>query len=427
VTSSYPLKPIRQVVERTALWSPIEDSEEHIRYIDVSAVSSEDLRIINSASHTPRTAPSRARKIVRANDTVFATIRPGLKRVAKVTQQFDGAVVSTAFCVLRPIPEEVDPDFLFFVVSSDSFVLEVADLQTGASYPAVRDKDVLDHEIPFPSLLEQRGIATVLRAVRASLSREIEMLKHTSALKQAAMRKLFTCGLHREAQELTNIGPVPASWGLGRLGDQADVISKGASPKWQGFDYVDSGVLFVRSQNVGNGRMEWSEKTFLPLIWNEKEKRSVLCVGDVLINLVGASIGRVAVGGAEIGQANCNQAVCFVRLRRDRMLPHFLAYFLLTEAGQMQMHSSKKDIARANLSLEDVRNFIVPLPPLDEQRDIAAIIAAIDHKIDFHTRKQTLLKGLFKSLLDKLMTGEIRVSDVDLAALEQSTADRVSA
>ena len=230
------------------------------------------------------------------------------------------------------------------------------------------------------------------------------------------MHTLFTRGLRGEAQKETEIGPLPESWGVVRVEEHAKTLSKGSSPKWQGFDYVKDGILFVRSQNVGNGVMEWQDKTFLPPAWNEQERRSVLQSGDVLVNLVGASIGRSAVGGPEIEGANCNQAVCFVRLIQNEVIPGFLNGFLLTPQGQAQIHGKKKDIARANLSLQDVRNVLMPKPPINEQRDTVAILDAIDRKIDLHRRKRVLLEELFTALLHKLITGEVRVEELGLGA-----------
>ena len=274
--------------------------------------------------------------------------------------------------------------------------------------------------IPLPDHREQRKIGKTLRQVEDAIEFQTKQLIITERLKRAAMRELFTRGLRGEPQKEIEIGLVPESWDVVCLGEQASAISKGASPKWQGFEYVQEGILFVRSQNVGDGFMIWGDKVFLPAAWNEKEKRSILQAGDVLINLVGASIGRSAVGGEEIDSANCNQAVCFVRLIRDRVLPKFLNGFLLTSEGQKQIHGSKKDVARANLSLEDVRQIQIAKPSLDEQREIVEILDAIDQKIDLHNRKRAVLEELFKTLLHKLMTGEIRVADLDLSALKSA-------
>jgi type I restriction enzyme S subunit len=271
--------------------------------------------------------------------------------------------------------------------------------------------------ILLPPSPEQRRIADVLDLVRRGIRLEVTQVDLSQSLKRAAMRELFTRGLRGEAQKETEIGPIPESWELVPLEQYADAISKGSSPKWQGFDYVPEGVLFVRSQNVGDGILDLQDRVYLHPSWNAKERRSVLKTGDVLINLVGASIGRAALGDARIEGANCNQAVCFVRLREGGLLGAFVTGFLMSAGGQDQMHGSKKDVARANLSLEDVRGFRVPKPKMDEQQEIVAILDAIDRKIALHKEKRAVLEALFKSLLHKLMTGEVRVADLNLDAL----------
>jgi type I restriction enzyme S subunit len=102
---------------------------------------------------------------------------------------------------------------------------DIAALETGASYPAVRDSDVLDQPIPVPPLAEQRDIAAALKAVRTSLLHESECERVAIDLKRSATRKLFTHGLRGEAQKDTEIGPVPESWELGRLDLYAKIIS----------------------------------------------------------------------------------------------------------------------------------------------------------------------------------------------------------
>ena len=401
-------RPLKEVTIPGSTWNPRTDSRHLIRYVDVSAVSRDELRITSDAEHPADDAPSRARKVVKAGDTVFATVRPTLRRIAQIPASLDGEIVSTAFCVLRPNPSAIHADFLYFAMQLEAVTDGIAAMQTGASYPAVRDVDVLDQTIPLPPVSDQHEIASALNLARAAVLAQKRCEDAAMALKRAAMHTLFTRGLRGEAQKETEIGPVPESWGVVRVEEHAKTLSKGSSPKWQGFDYVKDGILFVRSQNVGNGVMEWQDKTFLPPAWNEQERRSVLQSGDVLVNLVGASIGRSAVGGPEIEGANCNQAVCFVRLIQNEVIPGFLNGFLLTPQGQAQIHGKKKDIARANLSLQDVRNVLMPKPPIDEQRDTVAILDAIDRKIDLHRRKRAVLEELFRTLLHNLMTGQVR-------------------
>lgn len=321
---------------------------------------------------------------------------------------------------LRPIVPDVEPRFYVFFLQcafTQLGIFEGAGNRT--TIPNLSRSRLAGLDVPQPPLGEQQAINAVLSRVRDAIRAQDQSVVVARDLKRAAMRTLFTRGLRGEAQKETEIGPVPKSWEIEQVGDQAKTISKGASPRWQGFNYVSEGVLFVRSQNVGDGIMEWNEKAFLSPEWNKKAMRSILRSGDVLINLVGASIGRSAVGGDEIDEANCNQAVCFVRLNQDQMYPKFLGAFLWTFEGQRQIHDNKKDIARANLSLEDVRQMLVPKPNPDEQREIVTILDAVDRKIDLHRKKRAVLEELFKVLMQKLMTGEISVGELDLDALRE--------
>jgi len=108
--------------------------------------------------------------------------------------------------------------------------------------------------------------------------------------------------------------------------------------------------------------MDLTGRVFLSAKFNEQEQRSILKDEDILINLVGASIGRVALGTPEIERANCNQAVGFVRLNSSRSfkrIPGFFFSFAVRAATGC--FSKKKDIARANLSLLDLKGFNVPV------------------------------------------------------------------
>lgn len=172
-----------------------------------------------------------------------------------------------------------------------------------------------------------------------------------------------------DAATLPNL-PVGWCWATG---DQVSHrITKGSSPKWQGFAYCNDGIPFVRSQNVRWGRLDLADLAFLPSAFNEKETRSILCADDVLLNIVGASIGRAAVADARVAGGNTNQAVAIVRLVQPGLLPRFACLYLISPASQRSIHRAKVDVARANLSLTDIAQIPFPLPPSEEQSRIVA-------------------------------------------------------
>jgi len=180
---------IRELTTTTLTWNPTSEPRESIKYIDVSTISRELTEISGTAEIPSDVAPSRARKIVEAGNTIFATIRPSLKRVAQVPTSLDGEIASTAFCVLRPDRALIDPDFLFFAVSQDDFVTRVASLETGASYPAVRDGDIFEQQLSVPPMQEQVRIARALTIVRKNLLYQER--------KREVLEELFKILLHK--------------------------------------------------------------------------------------------------------------------------------------------------------------------------------------------------------------------------------------
>ena len=207
---------------------------------------------------------------------------------------------------------------------------------------------------------------------------------------------------------------MPESWEIKIFGEFANVVTKGSSPTWQGFEYCEDGIMFIRSQNVGNGMLRLNDLVHLPTSFNLKEKRSIIHAGDLLINLVGASIGRAAIADERINGSNTNQAVAIVRLNEGQLTNWYTMYFLLTDKGQEVINFNKKDIARANISLTDVKNFLIPVPTINEQKNISDILQKIDKKIELHISKRTTLQDLFKTMLNKLMSGELRVNNLDI-------------
>src|SRR5439155_26243015 len=106
-------------------------------------------------------APSRARKVVKAGDVIYATVRPSLKRVAWIEPRYDTQIASTAFSIVRADPKQAVSTFLYYVLLSENVNRKIIENERGASYPAVTDKDVLNQFVPLPPIDEQEKIAAV--------------------------------------------------------------------------------------------------------------------------------------------------------------------------------------------------------------------------------------------------------------------------
>ena len=106
--------------------------------------------------------------------------------------------------------------------------------------------------------------------------------------------------------KLTDLGVIPEDWKIYTGEEITTLIGKGGSPRWQGYEYSNGGMLFVTSENVRDGFLDISQPKYLPLAFHEKLKRTKLWKQDILVNLVGASIGRSCYVERDLGEANIN-------------------------------------------------------------------------------------------------------------------------
>jgi type I restriction enzyme S subunit len=220
---------IGDVTQRTRQRNPATEPKKRFTYIDVSAVSNTSFRITAPAELLGAEAPSRARKVVHSGDVLFATVRPTLKRVALVPEHLHDQIASTGYIVLRANSVDLDSRYLYFRLLTDEFIRRMRELERGASYPAVRDTDVLNEEIPLPPVAEQRKIARVLGLVQWATEQQERLLQRTTELKKTLLHQLFTQGLRGEPQKQTDIGPVPESWQVVPLIDAVEGIDYGIS------------------------------------------------------------------------------------------------------------------------------------------------------------------------------------------------------
>jgi len=199
----------------------------------------------------------------------------------------------------------------------------------------------------------------------------------------------------------------PDSWQWAKLSELTELITKGSSPKWQGIAYVSEseGILFITSENVGNYVLrKLDDLKYVSKGFNEIEPRSILKRGDILMNLVGASIGRTAVYDLHDG-ANINQAVALIRLVRDTdgVCPRFLLHYLNSPSAIDYMLSSRVVNAQPNISLTDAREFAVPIPPLAEQRRIVAKVEQLMALVDALETQLAASRATAANLLSALV------------------------
>ena len=183
-----------------------------------------------------------------------------------------------------------------------------------------------------------------------------------------------------------------------QLGNAVELITKGTTPTTIGKEFYDSGVKFLRAQNVIHGKVLLNEDLlFIDTETHNRDlKRSQIKKGDVLLTIAG-TIGRTAIV-SQNEELNCNQAVAIIRLGESEIDPNFLCYFLSSNEAQVQFSKGKVTATISNLSLGQIKKLKIPLPPLATQKKIVAILDAADE----HRQKTKQLLAKYDELAQSI-------------------------
>ena len=348
-------------------------------------------------------------------DALVAKITPSFENgkqalVTKLPARFGFA--TTEVIPLRPREEGQDSRLLFFYLLHPDVRHHVAERMEGTTGRQRVPTDVL-LDLPFPEFEpeEQTAIADLLEMIQRFKAAETQSIQTAQSLKRAAMRALFTRGLRHEPQKETDIGPMPESWEVSTLGESAR-LERGRfmhrprnEPRFYG-----GTIPFVQTGDVvkSGGRIRAFTQTL-----NEDGVAisRVFPAGTILITIA-ANIGFTGI--------LCFASACpdsLVAITPERLVTsEFLEYYLQTQQDEMDRLAPKG--TQKNINIQFLRPWLIVAPSVDEQREIVAVLDAIDRKIDLHQRKRAVLEELFKALLHRLMTEEIQVEDLELSKIQ---------
>ena len=195
------------------------------------------------------------------------------------------------------------------------------------------------------------------------------------------------------------IGTMKQNWTYKKLGDLCSLITKGTTPTSLGFDFTEQGVAFIKIESLtGNGEILPSLVSHISEDCNNALKRSQLEEFDILYSIAGA-LGRVAIVPKTILPANTNQALAIIRLKEKEIgFIHFLKYYLKSKTILSAILSLKVGVAQQNLSLTQIRDFPIPVPPLSTQSRIVSELDLLQSLIDKQKAQLKELDTLAQSI-----------------------------
>ena len=173
----------------------------------------------------------------------------------------------------------------------------------------------------------------------------------------------------------------------------ATKVGSGVTPRGGESVYKTYGHPFVRSQNVGLGHLLLDDIAFIDEETHLRQRNTELKLGDVLLNITGASIGRSAIVNKQIVGGNVNQHVCIIRTK-ENLSSSFLCNFLLSNYGQRQIDSFQAGGNRQGLNFEQIKSIRIAIPSIGEQNKIAKLLQLIEKRIAIQNKIIEDLKKL---------------------------------
>ncbi len=408
MTSSFPpgwsTVPLGSVCERAETRDPRRMPEAEFEYVDVSSVDRDSLRITGSTRYRGAAAPSRARKLIRSEDVVLATVRPTLRRVAQVPEELDGQFASTAFCVIRADRGKAHPKFLYYAVSGQDFIGGLGGLERGANYPAVTDRNVLAQTIPLPPLPEQRAIAAVLSKIQAAVEVQERIVRTLRELKTATMTKLLNDGLPGERSPGDEQRNLPEGWEIVRLGGVTEFLS-GGTPSKRRLEWWRGPIPWASPKDMKTPRL----RDTMDHLTDEAVRAGSRTVppGVVFIVVRGMVLAKdVPVALTEAPMA-FNQDMKAI-VPGPRVRPDFLLYALSASKTRMNRFIGQAAHGTRRIGSASLEDFEIGLPSNEEQGVIARTLGSLESAELAAEARLKVLRRLFEAVLPKLITGQLR-------------------
>ena len=321
--------------------------------------------------------------------------------------------VTFASFLIKLIPsDEIERDYIYYLLGSQMVNFVQCSKRAADGKYNLQVRALKEHPIPLPPLPEQRAIAHVLRKVQEAKEATERVIAALRELKKSLMRHLFTYGpvpvgaRHAVPLRETEIGPLPAQWQVVRLGEVVTTFQYGLSVRAEG----EGTYPMLRMNNLEDGRLTISDLKYVSLSSTEATK-FLLRPGDLLFNRTNSRdlVGKTALFDLD---GKYVFASYLIRMSVDcsNIETRFLNFLLNYAPIQQKLKSiATRGVSQANISASKLKAFVVPLPPLPEQREIARLLQAVDREIEAEEARQQALEGLFKSMLHHLMTAKVRL------------------
>lgn len=340
---------------------------------------------------------------------VLIVTRTGVGKVAvapfdvAVSQDITGAI---------PKPDQITGDYLYWWLTSNGS--QLARLNQGTSINGVVREDLARLQVSVPPIQEQQRIAEVLSSVQAAIEKTDTVIDAAERLRQALTHELLTMGVpgwHHEWKHVPGIGTLPADWQIARLGAVAEVTAGFALGPDRRPRINPKPYLTVA--NVKAGGVIIGDRRYMEVTPKEYGERHVVA-GDLVVvegHAQLSELGRAAIVPPEADGFTFQNHLFRVRGDSARCTNKYLCCYINAPGGRAYFRSFGGTTSGLNtVSASNVRAMPVPLPGIEEQHRVNALLDAVDNHLKTNRMVHVELVTVKNGLADGLLSGRIRTS-----------------
>jgi len=338
-------------------------------------------------------------QIIKKNDIIIVTSSGSRHLVGRsllIKELVSKQIAIGAFLgILRIDSRVLNPTFIYHLLKSNIFKRYLINRVSGTNIKNLRKEFLVNFTIPLPPLEEQWGIAEVLSTVDRAIEATERVIEKLERLKRGLMQELLTKGIGHKEYKQTPIGKIPKQWEVVSLSRIARIIM-GQSPPSSTYNEDGVGLPFLQ------GKAEFGRIYPTPELYTSKPIK-VAERGDLLIS-VRAPVGDVNIAPYKL----CiGRGLTAIRFNNDSAITLF--YFYYFSLIKPKLEAMGKGSTFKAITKKDLESFLVPRPPIEEQKMIANTLFSIDQWIISEEERKGKLERLKRGLMELLLTGRVRV------------------
>ncbi len=339
-----------------------------------------------------------------------------------VSEDIESLVCGYHLAILRPFPDKIDGRFLMFKLKLPSIQRLFYRIASGSTRYGLTIGGIEAIKFSAPPLPQQGKIAQILSTCDAVIEKTEAAIAKYQAIKQGLMHDLFTRGIdvntgklrpkYEDAPELYNeseLGWIPKEWEVKRL---EELLKDGKSITYgivQPGEYVSNGVYMIRSQDYTKG---WNDIGTIMQVHPTIDKpyeRSRVYEGDLLITVVGANVGRMAIVPSLLDGANISRSVARIAINSQKYSSDFCFYYLNSQIEDI-LYANQVGGAQPVINLKSLGLFDICLPSdKKEQNEISNRLVSLNNKLQSEQSTLSKYRQIKAGLMHDLLSGKVEV------------------